>query len=143
MTTWVAGFENSLARSKRPGYPSQNVSVNDVDKWIEQVKGMGVQSIICLLTNHQLSYYAQLPKGLLDYYRKRNFRVEHIPITDPAEDPVLGQQELNDNLEPVYRAYLLLPKPVLIHCSAGIDRTGAAVNYIQKRWREEKEQSAN
>lgn len=97
---------------------------------------MYIKSIVCLLTLDQLGYYAQLPEGLLEYYRKQGFRVEHIPITDPHDDQARGQQELSDNLERIYQTFLSLPKPVLIHCSAGKDRTGPAVGYIVKRWRE-------
>jgi protein-tyrosine phosphatase len=98
---------------------------------------MGIQSVICLLNDHQLDYYSRLPNGLLDYYTCKGFQVTHIPITDPTCDE-RGWQELDKNLENIYEAFKTLPKPVLVHCSAGIDRTGRAINYIQECLRKEK-----
>ncbi len=60
--------------------------------------------------------------------------MEHIPIPDPVDDE-RGWQELDKKLEPIYQAFQKLPKPVLIHCSAGQYRTGAAVKHISQRLR--------
>jgi len=138
MAQWV--IENILARSSRPSYPSESVPVNEVDNWVKQVKSMGIKSIICLLRDDQLGYYTQLPEGLLIYYERQGFIIEHIPITDPNDDEQ-GWRELEKKEETIYQAFQKLPKPVLVYCSAGQQRTGRAVDYISQRWNSERSRS--
>lgn len=117
-----------LARSSRPGYGENNPG-GFVGDWIAEVKKVGVKSILCLLADHHLSMYADLPdKGLLETYRLNGFNVGHVPIKDHKR-PAVNQAEL----EQIWAVFQGLEKPVLVHCSAGLDRTGAAVEHI--RWK--------
>jgi protein tyrosine phosphatase (PTP) superfamily phosphohydrolase (DUF442 family) len=129
MPTWV--IPQSLARSSRPGYSGEcgrSVSIAEVDAWIAEVRALGVKSIVCLLADNQLPLYSQLPSDLVSYYRNAGFSVKHVPAQDRREPP-LSQ----DQMERVWAAYQELPKPVLVHCSAGCDRTGQAVAGIERR----------
>ena len=37
-----------LAKSPRPGYPErQGIGTDEVEDWIEEIRGMGIRSIIC------------------------------------------------------------------------------------------------
>lgn len=132
---WVQGQEGVLARSSRPGYPGEDVDQAAVEAWLGRAKEMGIKSVICLLDEMQLSYYRRVPGGLLEFCRRHGFEVLHVPITDPARDPQ-GRPQLEAQLEGIYEAFCRLPKPVLVHCSAGVDRTGKVVQYICDRLRE-------
>jgi protein-tyrosine phosphatase len=128
MLRWV--IDKQLARGRRPGYTGEQglqVSRTDVDAWVEEVRSFGVKSIICLLADDQLVLYSKLSSDLVGYYRQAGFSVAHVPAEDHQRPPLT-----ESHLERIWEAYQSLPKPVLVHCSAGIDRTGRAVEYITK-----------
>lgn len=128
--TWV--IEGYLARSPRPGYrPGAEAAVprDAVEAWVERVRQFGIASIICLLATDQLPLYEPaLPGGLLRYYREAGFQVAHVPTPDALMRPYTEEQ-----LEAAWHAFRQLPKPVLVHCSAGYDRTGWVVEHILTR----------
>ena len=121
---WVLTGE--LAKSPRPGYPKRaGVSREVVDEWIKEVKDMGIRSIICFLSDDQLPFYSGLPSGLIQYYRDAGFDVAHIP-EDDYKTPPLSEEGVRESVTSFER----LQKPVLVHCSAGLARTGMAIDAI-------------
>jgi protein-tyrosine phosphatase len=117
-----------LARSPRPGYAYGHpfpVTTRQVEEWLGEARKQGIQGIICLLSDEELGWYSSVPGGLLEYYRAHGLQSASIPVADRGSPPMNEQQ-----LEAVWKAYQSLPKPVLVHCSAGIDRTGSAVEHI-------------
>ncbi len=128
MIEWV--IPGRLARSARPGYRGDGgglVPESDVEGWLADAKALGIQSIVCLLDESQLDLYRDVPGGLLQTYRRAGMAVGHVPVKDHQTPPIPA-----DQLIEVEQLYSALPKPLLIHCSAGIDRTGAALEHILK-----------
>jgi len=104
----------------------------EIVSWVDRVKALGICSIICLLETDQLDrYYVRgglnlHPSGLLGYYEERGFNVSHIPMTD-------YQRPTNELMNRVLQEFDKIPKPILIQCSAAIDRTTPVAAFIAAR----------
>lgn len=119
----------TLYKASRPGWPTKYpVPEIEVERWVREAKQLKAKSILCLLDETQLAFYRDVPTGLIGYYRAAGFEVAQVPAAD-HQDPPLSDEQLED----AWRAFQSLPRPVIIHCSAGCDRTGMAVDHLLQR----------
>jgi protein-tyrosine phosphatase len=120
---------NVLLASARPGYDhgrNRPVAAESVTDWMQAAREAGARSILCLLNDEHLRLYGTVQGGLLQGYRAAGFAVVHVPVTDHADPPLTQQQ-----LRMIEQQFAAMPKPALVHCSAGIGRTGAAVAHLK------------
>jgi hypothetical protein len=114
-----------LYTTQRPGYPSRMVTESEVKKSCARFLEVGIKTILCLLDEAELAYYRTVPGGLLGCYQRTGFTVVHRPVNDHQAPPVP-----NDVLPVIYCDFKAGQKPVLVHCSAGQDRSQAVAAYV-------------
>jgi len=143
LLVWI--IPNELACSHRPlryhrlfGASARNLAPEAapyVREWAEMIAVYGIQGIICLMSPTEVGFYRDLELGannLIAFYKSR-FQVCHLPWEDPAHSKT-PQSMIETKKRKVRRAaleeYDKLPKPVLLHCSAGIQRSAPVGAYI-------------
>jgi protein-tyrosine phosphatase len=120
-----------LACSERPGYPNHTVPARTVDQWLEAVGRLGIRSVINMLSEEEMAvYYRHLESPLVQYYIDAGLAVQEVAHEDLGV--VVPQAVLLDR---VRAAFEVLPKPVLVHCSAGAERSKIAVEAIRGSWK--------
>lgn len=143
---WV--IEDELACCQRPlrDHPQFGGSREDLprdagltlEKWADEIDGLGIRSVICLSHAKELAHYEDALShhgGLLGLYQSRGWKVRHIPWVDPAHEATPEarervMQEVKRIKREALSAFEELEKPVLMHCSAGIDRSPPVAAFI-------------
>lgn len=121
---WVV--EGELAYAKRPGFGTWPVPAKVVDQWLENIRRLGIRSLIVLLSDNEVfEYYPDLGLFLTEYYVDAGFHVRAVPQED-----FRGRVALPILRARVREAFETLPKPVLIHCDEGSERTQLAIRAI-------------
>ncbi len=103
--------------AERPGFRSRSPD-DDVDEWIEFVRSRDVERVCCLLVDALDEY-----DDLLGAYR-RAFGAEDV-LHAPNEDHTpLSVDLFAEEILPFLRAGAAEDRRTVVHCSAGIGRTG-------------------
>ena len=105
-----------------PGWHSAASRDAAIDDWIEFMRADGIERVCCLLTGCQLDDCG----GLLDRYADAfgTANVRHVPVKDHHLVP---ESTLTEELLPFLADSRAAEEPVVVHCLAGIGRTGQAL----------------
>lgn len=144
LLVWV--LPGLLACSHRPlrhnrlfGGSARNMSREAtplVAEWANRMRLAGINSIICLMHDKELGYYSALElraPGLMEFYEQCGFSVCRLPWEDPAHSKSSQAtilKSLHDIRQRSLTAFDALPKPVLLHCSAGVDRSSPVAAFL-------------
>lgn len=139
----LAGCHRPLRHNALYGGSARNLDAQAgplVLEWAERMRTDGFRSILCLMSREEVNFYSRLDlhaPDLLVFYEEQGFVVASIPWKDPAHvrrsvaDLRVKEAEV---CKEALAAFDRLPKPVLLHCSAGVDRSSpVALFLIQHR----------
>jgi hypothetical protein len=104
--------------------------------WAAVIRASGIVSIISFMHDRDRRCYSELDLRAADineFFEKQGFKVARIPWEDPLHSKADADIKLK-NLErcrgEALKAFDLLPKPVLLQCSSGVDRSAPVAAYI-------------
>lgn len=115
----AAETEPTVFGAPRPGYPLHRVPPAPVAAWLAFMGAQQVRRVVCLLTPEQLAYYDDLP----GCYRA-HFGVERVRCAPIPDLYLADEATLTEGILPFLRDADRQGERTVVHCSAGIGRTG-------------------
>jgi hypothetical protein len=107
-----------------------------VFEWVAKIRAAGIVSVISFMHDRDRACYADLDLGaedVLSFFEAQGLTVVRLPWEDPHHsraDQATKRRALEDARGKALRAFDELPKPVLLQCSARIDRSAPVAAYI-------------
>jgi hypothetical protein len=111
-----------LYGAQRSGFPGKFVQRQVVDEWTAFMKKQGIRRVVCLLSEEELEYYPTLEGGLLGVYAGV-FGPDNV-LWAPTADRRLCSGEAIKHICYFLRTGMLNGQKSVVHCSAGLGRTG-------------------
>lgn len=115
----AASDESIVFGACSPGWHSAGEHATCLDQWIEHMQAAGIQRVCCLLPGRQL----EDNDANVGRYRETfgEDRVLHAPIPDHH---LTSHERLDTEILPFLEAAAKAEEPTVVHCLAGIGRTG-------------------
>jgi protein-tyrosine phosphatase len=124
----AASGEKKVFGANRPGYPYQTVKKADIKDWINYMKQKGIKRVVNLLTPGDMEDYYN--SDLMAQYRQA-FGDTNV-LNAPVRDFTIPKKE---TIEKVNKFIDASPEKVVVHCSAGLGRTGQVLkNYLMHKY---------
>ncbi|WP_018258381.1 protein-tyrosine phosphatase family protein [Halomicrobium katesii] len=102
-----------------PGWHSTADPDDAVEEWISFMQERGIERVLCLLSGTQLDQTEASTGRYVRAFGGEN--VEHVPI---ADHHLADAETLDTEILPFIEASVDAEQPVVVHCLAGIGRTG-------------------
>lgn len=144
LLVWV--IPNQLASAQRPlrhhpryagsGAVIPKEATALVFEWASAIRASGIASIISFMHDRDRECYSELDLDAADineFFEKQGFTVARIPWEDPGyskADAATKVKSLERCRAEALRAFDALPKPILLQCSSGVDRSAPVAAFI-------------
>ena len=102
-----------------PGWHSTVERSDAVEEWIAFMQDRGIERVLCLLSGSQLDRTEASTGRYVRAFGGEN--VEHVPI---ADHHLADVETLDTQILPFIEESVATERPVVVHCLAGIGRTG-------------------
>jgi len=105
-----------------PGWHSAGTHTDALEDWLSFMECRDIQRVCCLLSGCQL----QSSNGNIDAY-ERVFGTENVRHAPTADHRLIDAVTLREDILPFLDAAVAAEERVVVHCLAGIGRTGQAL----------------